>query len=491
MASLNNKMKGNIVLINPQIGFSPPFGLLYLGAVLEREKHKVEIIEFNSYNRKDFDAEKEGLVKRVIDKKPDLIGITCMTAYVKIVKKLIPSLKKLRKDVPIIVGGPHATALPEDMLNVGADIIVLGEAESTILKIIDYYQGKIKKEKIEGIAYKGLDNKTRVNPKMSYEDVNKIPFPAYHLMNMQHYLARNYSIRGFWLRNGWVFTSRGCPGRCTFCASYLTHGYKVRERKIDDVIKELKFLAGKYKIEGFTVLDDTFTIKTERVQEFCKTYRESGLKLKWGCQSRVNSFNEKIAEALKKSGCLQVDFGVESGSQKVLNYLKKGITVEQTKQAFRICKKYKLRALATCMIGTPYETQKDINDTRKLLEEIRPHYTGIFFTTPYPGTELYEETLKNKWIDLNDEVSWESNATPKFTMNLTDKELDEAYNSLVDANLKKTILGYLKQPSFLLDITKKSFTHPRLALRLLVLAGSGKKKELINALREYRILGKI
>ena len=131
-------MKANIVLINPQIGFSPPFGLLYLGAVLERANHKVEIIELDSYNKNNFDPEREGLVKEIIGKKPDLVGIACMSIHAKIVKKLIISLKKAAKDTPIAVGGVHASALPEDMLSAGADIVALGESEGTILNIVDY-----------------------------------------------------------------------------------------------------------------------------------------------------------------------------------------------------------------------------------------------------------------------------------------------------------------------------------------------------------------
>lgn len=481
----------NIILINPQIGFSPPFGLLYLGAILERANHKVEIIEFDSYNNRNFDSRQEQLVREIIDKKPDLIGITCMTAHAKIVKKLIPAFLKIKKEILIIAGGPHATALPEDILNVGADMVCLGEGEGTILRIIDYYQGRIRKEEINGIAYKDSNDKTVINAKVDYEDITQIPFPAYHLVNMKHYLARNYSIRGYWLRNGWLLTSRGCPGRCTFCASVITHGYPIRERNIDDVVKELKFLKEKYKIEGFWILDDTFTVRAERVAEFCSKLRESDLKLKWGCQARVNCFNEKQAAELKKSGCLQVDFGVESGSQTILNNLKKGITVEQSKNAFKICKKHKLRALATFMIGIPGETKEDIQKTKELLREIKPDYAGFFFTTPYPGTELYRQTLRNKWLDLDDDnFSWENNATPKFTMNFTPQELHKIYNDLVKDNFFKTVAGYIRQPVFLFDAIKFSICHPLDLLRLFIFLGMGKREELINTLRELRIRGR-
>ncbi|MBI4335774.1 MAG: B12-binding domain-containing radical SAM protein [Candidatus Omnitrophica bacterium] len=481
----------SVILINPQIGFSPPFGLLYLGAVLERAGHKVEVVEFNSYKVNDFDPERAGLVKEVMDKGPDLIGITCLSAYSKMVKKFIGGLKRYRREIPVIAGGPHATALPESMLEAGADIVAVGEAEGTILKIVEHYQGRIGTDQIPGISYKDGSQRVRTNPRTGYEDVNKLPVPAYHLINLERYLARNFSIRGYWLRNGWVFTARGCPGQCTFCASFITHGYKIRERNLDDVVNELMFLKERYNIEGFWILDDTFTIKPDRVAEFSGKLRDTGMNLKWGCQARVNFFNERIAAELKNSGCLQVDFGVESGSQKVLDYLKKGITVAQTRRAFEACKRYNLRALATCKIGTPKETREDIEETKRLLGEIRPDYTGFFFTTPYPGTELYKEASEKKLADVSDDVNWEHYATPKFATNFTFEELHEIYNELVKDNFTRTLADYMRQPRFLLDSAKTFIFHPMESLRLFVLLCAGKREDFINKIRELRIKRKL
>ena len=143
------------------------------------------------------------------------------------------------------------------------------------------------------------------------------------------------------------------------------------------------------------------------------------------------------------------------------------------------------------MIGTPYETMEDIQKTKELLKELKPDYIGIFFTTPYPGTELYKETLKNKWLDLkSDDLSWESNATPKFTMDFTREELHGIYNSLIKDNFKKTIAGYIRQPSFLFDVIKFSILNPSDLLKLLILLVTGKREKLINALREFRIKGR-
>jgi radical SAM superfamily enzyme YgiQ (UPF0313 family) len=306
---------------------------------------------------------------------------------------------------------------------------------------------------------------------------------------MKHYLVRNYSIRGYWLATGWVLTSRGCPGRCTFCASSLTHGNAIRERHLNDVMDELKLLYWEYKIEGFWMLDDTFTVKTQRVLDFCAKFRESGLALKWGCQSRINTFNEAQAQALKESGCLQVDFGVESGSQKILNMLRKGITVEQSKKAFQICKKYKLRACATIMIGSPYETKDDIDKTKSLIRELNPDYVGIFYTTPYPGSELYKESVENKLIALSDDMFWEHLATPKFTTNFTADELHAIYDDLIKDNFKKTVFGYLLQPRFLFDMAKFLFMHSKFSFRLIRLAITGKKEKFINVVREIMVTG--
>lgn len=482
-------MKIRTLLINPVIGFSPPFGLLYIAAMLKKHNYEPDVEELNTYGQKEFSF--THLLRQIDKKKYDVVGITCLSAFSEVVKRLIYEIKAKFPAIKIIVGGVHATALPEDLLEMGADIAVLGEADSILVQIMQYLENNLALDNIPSLMIANGRDKSYVktSARNTYEDIRSLPWPAYHLINMEHYFANNYAIRGYWLRCGWVFTSRGCPGRCTFCSSVITHGYKTRDRDIQDVVSELEYLKKRYKIEAFWILDDTFIIKEERVIEFCQEFNKRKLNLVWACQGRVNFFTDRVARILKENGCVQVDLGIESGSQKVLNALKKGTTIEQIKKAFYIAHKNKLRALGTIMIGCPEETWDDIRKTRELLKEIKPDYLGIGFCTPYPGSELFHEAVANKWINLKN-LKWDTeghNARPMMTINFNEKELHQIYGSLVRDSFYKTVFVYLRQKKFLKDILKIMLYHPAVILRMSFYTVSGRRKEVINLFRKFRI----
>lgn len=484
-------MKINILLINPVIGFSPPFGLLYIAAMLEKNNYQVAIEELDTYGKQEFDF--THLMKKISEDKHNIIGITSLSSHLEVIKSLINQIKKDFPEVNIVAGGVHATALPEDLLDIGADIVVLGEAETIFLKIVEHLENNIALDNIPSLVFKKKESGHyfRTPSRTGYEDVKSLPWPAYHLINTEHYFANNYAIRGYWLRCGWVFTARGCPGMCTFCASAPTHGYRIRERDIQDVVSELEYLKQRFRIEAFWILDDTFVIKQDRIIEFCDELKKRKLNLTWACQGRVNFFTNKVAKALKESGCVQVDFGVESGSQKVLNRLKKGITVERTKNAFSIAHKNRLRALATIMIGCPEETWDDIRLTKELLDQIQPDYLGIGFCTPYPGSELYKEARVNKWVDFEN-LKWDTeghNARPIMFINFNEKELYQIYNSLVRDSFYNTICTYIRQKKFLRDLLKNSFMHPDIISKIFLYSLCGKRKDAINLFRKFRITG--
>ncbi|MCU0666213.1 MAG: B12-binding domain-containing radical SAM protein [Candidatus Omnitrophica bacterium] len=478
------------LLVNPVIGFSPPFSLLYLAAVLEKSGRFVQIEELNTYGKKEFSFDQ--LLNKIAQENIDLVGFVCLSSHTEVLKKLIPLIKKNYPAVKVIVGGTHATALPEFFLNLGADVAVLGEGESILLKTVEHLEQNVALNDVASIVFKDSAGKyIKTKDRVGFEDVSKLPMPAYHLINAEHYIANNYAIRGLWLRCGWVFTARGCPGRCTFCASAITHGYEIRERSIKDVVDELEFLKRNYKIEAFWILDDTFVIRPERVFEFCEQIKKRKLNLTWACQARVNYLTDSVAKKLKESGCVQVDLGVESGSQKVLNAIKKGITIDLTKKAFAAAHKNKLRALATIMIGSPQETREDLEMTRKLLKEIKPDYLGIGFCTPYPGSELYQQASAQGWIKP-EEIFWDTqghNARPVMFINFNEKELYQIYDSMVQGSFYKTVLDYLKQPKFILDLFGIVLKHPILIWQFITLCLTCRSKDFINLFRKYRITG--
>ena len=489
-------MNANVLLVNPCKGDSPPFGLLYIAAVLLKHEYRVHIAELDTYGKEDFSDVYISLIKNKIKENDyKIIGITFLTAYYMVVDYLVKQIKRDFPEIVLVVGGPHVTALPEESVNIGPDVAVIGEGESVFLQIVESISKKLALDTIPSIVinkeYANSSEHIKTPGRLGYEDINALPLPAFHLINLEHYMSRNYAIRSYWLRCGWVITSRGCPAACTFCAKSSTHGRGVRERDIGSIIEELKMLKEKFNIKAFRILDDTFVIKERRVLAFCDELMKHDLGFIWACQARVSYFTDNIAKALRNSGCVQVDFGVESGSQKVLDALKKGTSIEQTKRSFEIAHKNNLRALATIMIGNPEETWDDIIATKNLLKEIKPDYTGVFFTTPYPGTKLYEQALANNWL-VSGKNNWTTkghNERSNMFINFNQNELDKIYNMLLSESFIKTLLNYLSQKRLLIDLLKVSIQQPIDMVKLSFLLVTGRKKDFINMVRAMRIKG--
>lgn len=178
-------------------------------------------------------------------------------------------------------------------------------------------------------------------------------------------------------------------------------GRAVRLRPIDDVIKELVFLKDRYAIDGFHIVDDTFNVSKKRVIEFCDKLMDAKLDLIWGRQVRANLFDEELVRIAKRANCVQFEFGVESGSQRLLDKIKKRITVEQIKFAFSTCSKYGMRTFANILVNLPTETEQDVKETEQLMEEIRATVYGFGITVPYPGTALFNKYFATKILKEN------------------------------------------------------------------------------------------
>lgn len=460
---LNNKeFPLNIILVNPVRGIMPPIGLLYIAAILEREKNHVEVIELATdggeydenhvfKNRKYLDS--------IVNKKPDLIGLGCLTAYRFIIKEIIEYLKKGLPNTPIVVGGPHPTHKYEEIIEYGADFAIIGDGENTIVELTRCLKSKCGDFRgIKGIAYSDKGTTIFTGPREDIVDLNKLPYPAYHLINYEAYLnTKIFAIRGHYIKSSYVFAGRGCPGRCIFC---FQSGIRVRFRDIENIVDEIEWQKSKYNLEGMYIMDDTFTISEKRVIDFCKEIIKRKIKLKFACQCRVNPFTEEMAEIMRKAGFIQVEFGVESGSQKVLDGLKKGITVEGIERAFNLAKKYKLATFANILLGSPNEFIEDVKMTKRLLMKLKPNVTGVAFITPYPGTELLKMALKNGWIKNQEELNYRHTGNiPDLCINFTKEELVALRDEFYGITLQNIYPRMLKNPRFILDMIKITFKN--------------------------------
>ena len=385
-----------IVLVNSRQSDStvPPLGLLYIASSLEKAGFQVFVFDpfFNN----------EEYIAKIKEISPDLIGFSILTpSYVK-AKKTITKIKSELPNAIYCGGGVHVTSLPEEsLIELDLDFVILGEGEITMVETCKRLKAKKGLDTVEGIYYKDrLTNQVFKNKRREViQNLDDLPYPAWHLLPMEKYLIPPGYIRSAYMKRTIViFTSRGCPWDCIFCSSNIIFGRKTRFASVEYIIKSLEELIMKYNIDSFFFFDDTFTISKEWVNEFCNKIVEKKINLKWGCQGRVDTITDELLMVMQRAGCIQIDFGVESGSQKVLNAIKKKITVEQIENAFALCKKYRIRPYASIMVGNPEEEVEDVLLTASLLKKIRPVYVSVCYSQPMPGSQLYKLAAENKWF---------------------------------------------------------------------------------------------
>jgi len=410
-----------IALVNPRIetysSSLPPLGLLYIGAVLGREGFEIRI--FDPLPSHDED------IQRIIDFRPDVIGVGILTTYVNRAKHIISALKKNLKSSSLIVGGIHSTALPEETLDFfEADFVVIGEGEITMKELCLRIIRKESIEGVKGIAYRKGGAIIKTPPREPISNLDELPFPARDLIEFRKYLFPPGVIRGYWSeRCTSVMTSRGCPFQCIWCGTQTIFGHKVRRRSIDNVIKEIELLQRNYGIDSIWFVDDTFTLDKKWVLEFCNRLLEKRINLKWGCQAHVTTIDEEMLTRMKNSGLVQVDFGVESGSEKVLAAIKKCSTEQAIRRAFAITRKIGIRRMATFIFGSPEEKEEDIQKTFTLAKEIKPDFVSSFFLTPFPGTELMEMAKDKGWLYSEDYLAGGLKKQPMLQVNFSVAEL--------------------------------------------------------------------
>ena len=327
--------------------------------------------------------------------KPDLIGITCATQNYNIAKRYA----KLGRSagIPVIIGGIHISMLPESMSK-EMDVGVIGEGEGTITELLQLFVNDrafthSALEKIKGIIF-FKEGKVHFTEKRELIDpLDKLPFPARDLLKID--------------KHSYIFSSRGCPYRCVFCASSRYWG-KVRFFSAEYVVSEIKCLVEKYNVSLISFYDDLMIANKERLIKIVKLLKQDPIfnKVKFTVNARANLLTEETVKLLKEMRVVSVGMGLESGSQKTLTYLKgNNITVEDNLNAINMLKKYKIAANASFIIGSPEETEADIMETMRFIKTSKLDLFETVVLTPYPGTPIWEYALK-KGIVSND-MDWE------------------------------------------------------------------------------------
>ena len=452
----------NIILLNPRLKtWSPnvwvPLGLAYIAAVLEQEGYSVQILDLNveRISNSEFQRKLE---------KADIIGITGMITEYKEVLRLVNIVKKANARARVVLGGPLATTIPQELLQVSqADFIVIGEGERTIVNLISAIKYGGSFSDIKGIAYRDSNQIIITEPSEPITDLDTIPFPARHLLNMNRYLQNHFESFGFKIKEFGkinstnLITSRGCPYNCTFCFKGMW-GYKWRGRSPENIADEMELLYRNYNINGFFFNDDTFVLDKKRILKLCYLLQQRRLDIVWYCNGRVNLMTKQLLEAMYSAGCRGIAYGIESGNQKILDSMKKNITLDQVREVVRWTKEAGINSCGYFMIGMLGETKATIRETIDFARELKLDFYGFSLATPFLGTELHDSAL-NTGLITKDGTSfreWSLYVNANLTQDCSDADLSSFGNEAFREFFLKRRFGkyYFFNPDFLKEEVK-------------------------------------
>jgi len=380
-------------------GKVPPSGLLYIAAVLKK-KHSVKIYDEN-VNKDEFLS----IIKKF---EPNFVAINAYYSFqFPNAVKIAQTIKKYNKNIKIILGGVHINSANQKRLLEQyhfIDFLISGDGEYSLNDLVS---GKDYK-KINGLTYRAK-NKVVSNKIYIIKDLDKLPFPARELINLEDYSCHPFEYTNH--RNTFLVTSRGCPYNCINC---FTTSYRAHSPK--QVIQEIKSLLKK-GIKDFTIYDASFTLDIKRAEAICDLIISKNLKFSWACETRIDKVDKNLLEKMSKAGCKSIMYGIEACNNENIDFLQKDIKVEQIKKVVDLTRYYKMKAYGTFMIGLPSETPEDIKKIVKFAKSLNLSMAWFTIATPLPGTKSWEladydendlETLKKISFYSGDISFWES-----------------------------------------------------------------------------------
>jgi radical SAM superfamily enzyme YgiQ (UPF0313 family) len=382
----------NPEIIDAERGHNPPLSILFLAAqLLDTNRHEVRVL--------DCQVEEMGypqLERAVFDHDPDLVGLTAMTLTLVDVVKTAQVVRRVNADIPIVVGGPHPAIYPAETARLPTvDYVLQGEAEYSFVDLIDRLADGADRTNdrhlaaVAGLFYEKDGQIKTGGPPGFIEDLDALPFPARQLTAVEKYtslLAKRQPVTT-------MFTSRGCPFRCTFCHRPAM-GKRFRAMSAARVVDEMEVCLD-LGIREILIYDDTFTVKKKRVWRICHEILRRGLDVVWDVRAHVSTVDPDLLRLMKRAGCARIHYGIEAGTNRILKKLRKGITVEQARRVLTETRRAGISTLAYFMIGNPTETHAEAEQTLRFARSLDADYVHVTILTPFPGTPLYLEGLRD------------------------------------------------------------------------------------------------
>ena len=468
-------MKARVTLVNPPYpkgapqSLFIPLGIGYLAAVLEDNQYEVNVIDCQSLNLTSQQLEAE-LAKQ----NPDIVGVTASTLTFWPAVEVAKTAKKILPNALIIFGGSHVTALPEQTLASvpEADIVVRGEGEKTLLELADYAsKGTVKNlSKINGITYRQNGQIAKTGDREFIQNIDELPHPAYKHFPLEKYrmAGKNYLP---------IITSRGCPFQCTFCLASKICGTHFRTRSPRKVLDELEWLRDTHHADIVAFYDDSFTFDKKRAEAICDEMKARKFDLPWDCRTRVDLVNKEILSKLRDANCQLIHFGVESGSQKMLDAMKKRTTVEKNAWAIKLAKEVGISVAISVVVGYPGETEEMLKQTFDFIKQTKPDFVYVCQAIPYPGTELLD-ILHNMGWEVSENWNQFDEQSPVFKNPLLPpQKIDKMRGAFYDDFLSPSYLIHksVKRDFYSQIMAKTALNHLLWRMKVPKLISAGRK----------------